>query len=796
MKPNLVLLNITVILGGAFAVIFVLMNSGMTVAADGGGVRDGSRILGSVLKQAKSASEYDYAKDVRPLLENYCFDCHGDGTDKGALVLDEWESDEEMMLDRRTWKEVMHHVEAKVMPPAKKKNQPTDAERKIIATWIDQEVFYVDCSNPDPGRVTIRRLNRQEYNNTIRDLVGVNFQPAADFPPDDSGYGFDNIGDVLSISPVLLEKYLAAAEKIMDEAILTKKPAPMKRRYAARELRGGGDGGSHRVLATNGQVGVSHKVRSSGTYTVRVRAGAHQAGQEAAKMTLMAGSRRLKTFDVKNTPESGQDFEQKVQLEPGELQLAAEFVNDFYDPSAKDTNRRDRNLLVEWIEIIGPDEYKEPQLPQFHQAWLPEDPSKIDRGAAARKILEKFSSSAFRRPVREDEVGRLLELAKLGALGGGDYAFERGLKLAMVGVLVSPNFLFRNELQPDPNNPAAVYQIDEFALASRLSYFLWSSMPDDELVNQARSNTLRKNLDAQVKRMLADPKAWALTEDFAGQWLQLRDLALVNPDRKRFKSFNVELRDSMRKETELFFADMVRSDRNILEFLRADYTFANELLAKHYGLDGVSGKEFQKVSLKGSQRGGVLTHASILTLTSNPTRTSPVKRGKWILDNILGTPPPDPPANIPPLDGKSELSGTIRQKLEQHREDPNCAACHALMDPIGLAFENFDAIGRWRTEDNGQPIVASGVLDSGEEITGAESLRQVLVEKQSQQFTRALSEVMLTYALGRGLEYYDRCAVDKIVDEVGKGGNRFSSLVLAITRSVPFQMRRGDGERG
>ncbi len=353
MRFKLATLNGAVLLSGALAALFALDQGGRSDAAPGVAPERAAAGRASDLELAKAASPYDYERDVQPLLETYCYDCHGDGASKGDFVLDEWEDEEIMMQDRRTWKEVMRHVGSKVMPPAKRKDQPSEEERRLITTWIEKEVFFVDCSNPDPGRVTIRRLNRQEYNNTIRDLVGVNFEPAADFPPDDTGYGFDNIGDVLSISPLLLEKYVAAAEKVMDQAIRTSKPAPLTLRIRAPELAGGGDTGSHRVLATEGRVSGRFKVRSDGEYTLRVRAGAHQAGNEPAKMRLLSGSTQLGTVSVSNTPDAPEEFEQPLRLEKGEVVLAAEFINDFYDPGAKDPTRRDRNLLIEWIELAG-----------------------------------------------------------------------------------------------------------------------------------------------------------------------------------------------------------------------------------------------------------------------------------------------------------------------------------------------------------------------------------------------------------------------------------------------------------
>jgi len=795
MKGHLTVLNVGIAVVGIVAVVFTLSRGGGAAPVEVVSKNLVGSATQSLLRQAKAASRLDYAKDVKPLLEEYCYDCHADGTDKGGLSLDKWNDEASLVADRKLWKEVEHQVGAKVMPPAKRKAQPTDAERAIIAEWIDGVVFYVDCSKPDPGRVTIRRLNRKEYSNTVRDLVGVNFEAAADFPPDDTGYGFDNIGDVLSISPVLLEKYLAAAEKVMGQAIRTEKPAEPTKRYSGDTLRGGGAHNASRILSTNGRITLRHRAAYTGEYLVRIRAAAHQAGKEPAKMTLNQGGKNLKTFDVANDPNNFKNFEFKLRLTKGNQDIAVEFINDFFDPKEKDPNRRDRNLLVDRIEVSGPLGFKGPPVPRFHREWLPEDPSKVDGRVVGRQIIEKFATRAFRRPVLDNEVDRLMALARQGSEGEEEYAFEKGIKLAMVAVLVSPNFLFRNEFQPNPDNPEAVYKINEHALAARLSYFLWSSMPDDELVELAASKSLRKNWDAQVRRMLADPRSRALTENFAGQWLQLRDLDLVNPDRKRFSEFDRELVTSMRKETETFFEYVKNENRSIIDFISADYTFANQRLAKHYGMGEMKGSELRKVSLKGSPRGGLLTHGSILTLTSNPTRTSPVKRGKWILENILGTPPPEAPANVPSLDAKGKLQGNLRERLEQHRADPNCASCHALMDPIGLAFENFDAIGRWRDKNEGKGIDTSAVLDTGEKIDGAADLRRVLAEKRSGQFTRTMTTAMMTYAIGRGMEYYDRCAIDKVVETVEKDGHRFESLVIAVTRSVPFQMRRGDGER-
>src|SRR5262249_43162770 len=398
----------------------------------------------------------------------------------------------------------------------------------------------------------------------------------------------------------------------------------------------------------------------------------------------------------------------------------------------------------------------------------------------------------FRRAVTKEEVERFVGLIELAHKNGDDY--EKGLQLALEAVLVSPNFLFRIELDKEPANPDAVHPVNEFELATRLSYFLWSTMPDDELLRLAEAGQLRSagNLDKQVKRMLKDPKARALVENFAGQWLQLRNLKTAAPDPGTYPAFDEALRAAMVKETELFFEAVMKEDRGILDFIDSDYSFVNERLAKHYGIAGVKGDEFRRVAFTGGARGGVLTQASILTLTSNPTRTSPVKRGKWILENVLGTPPPPPPPNVPELKDDKEvvLSGTLRQRMEQHRAKPDCAVCHDKLDPLGFGFENFDGIGGWRDKDGKFGIDPSGVLPDGKRFAGPTELRTIL-KGRAAEFRHCLSEKMLTYALGRGLEYFDKCAVDGITAMTAQGQDRFSALILAVVQSEPFQNRRG-----
>jgi hypothetical protein len=603
-------------------------------------------------------------KEIQPTLNEYCYGCHNEQKKKGGLSLESYRDAKAVQQDAKTWKEVLRRVRAGEMPP-ESKPQPSAGQREKLAGWIEAQLFPVDCINPDPGRVTIRRLNRAEYNNTIRDLVGVTFNPADDFPADDSGYGFDNIGDALSVSPLLLEKYLAAAEKILDSAIVD-----------------------------------PHSFQPA-----------------------------RKSF-------TGDELKQRI----------------FTCTPLEDTTNQ-----------------------------------------CSRTIIADFIRRAYRRPVTPAEVDRLAALAEQARNDGE--SFEGGVKIALQAVLVSPHFLFRGESQPEPNNPQTRLSLDDFALASRLSYFLWSTMPDDRLFALAEKKRLRKSLPTEVRRMLQDPKSLEFVKNFGGQWLQIRNLDLVQPDPQVFPSFDPELRKAMRTETELFLASLIEEDRSVLDLLTGEYSFMNERLARHYGLTGVQGAEFRKVFLKGTGRAGVLTHASVLTITSNPTRTSPVKRGKWVLANLLAQAPPPPPPNVPPLDETKQAAAgaSLRQRMEQHRSDPMCASCHTVMDPVGFSLENFDGIGAWRDKDGSFAVDASGLLPSGEKFEGAEGLIGLISSKRRDPFVRCLAEKVLTYALGRGMESYDRCALDKISERVTRDHFRFSALIMGVVESVPFQMRRGDG---
>jgi hypothetical protein len=730
-----------------------------------------------------------FVKDVQPLLAQYCFECHQGEKAKGGLAFDTFRDERTAIGSSQAWKKVLDNLESEMMPPDGKP-QPTDAERALVIRWIESRVLKIDCSKVDPGRATIRRLNRTEYNNTVRDLLGVDVKPADDFPSDDVGYGFDNIGDVLSMPPVLMERYLAAAERIAEAAILTPDPdrAPV--------LSGKG-----RTLASVSEADLEVELTRTADYVLRVDAWAQQAGPETAKMTLRLDGLDLQTFDVEAVEGEPAPYELKLNVPAGKHRFTARFINDYYKADDPDPRNRDRNLIIERLSVQGPLGMLPENLPASHTSLITGRPSAKPGESAsdqegfdawARTIMRKFASRAYRRPATDAELERLTRIV-VAATKEGD-SFERGIQVAVQAVLVSPHFLFRIEIDPEPLNPQAVRTINEYELATRLSYFLWSSMPDDELLRLAQTGSLRKegNLTAQVRRMLKDPKSSSLVENFAVQWLQLRNLKTVNPDKNQFAGFDEALRTAMETETRLFFEAIVREDRNIFDLLDGDFTFVNDRLAKHYGIAGVEGPQFRRVTLATPERGGLLGHASVLTVTSNPTRTSPVKRGKWILENLLNAAPPPPPANVPELktSGEEGAAATLRQRMVQHRENPACSVCHTQMDALGFGLENYDPIGAWRTKDGTFDIDAAGSLPGGASFKSPGELKAILRAREGE-FRRCLAEKLLTYALGRGLEYYDKCTVDTIVRNLAANRDNFSVLVLEIVNSDAFQKRRG-----
>lgn len=729
-----------------------------------------------------------YAKEAAPIIAKYCAPCHAGAAPSGGAQLASAKSEADLRAAPGVWARAAENLRSGRMPPPGAP-QPDPKQRAAAADAI--EAVLTDCVRPDPGRVTIRRLNRAEYDNTMRDLVGLDLGLARDFPSDDVGEGFDNIGDVLSLSPLLMEKYLAAAETVAQQAIVV--PENRRTAFEGDDLRfeSGVNAlpSGERVMFTNAEVYGIREFPKGGTYRIRVRAYGQQAGPDPARMAIMVDGREVTRFDVLAVRARPQVYEAPVELPVGSHRIGAAFVNDYYNPNAANPADRDRNLAVDSIEVLGP-AGPAPVFPPSHLRIVIAQPSSdVTREEATRRVLRAFASRAYRRPATADEVDQLVRLAMLSQREGEPY--ERGLQLGVQAVLASPQFLFRVEL--DGARDGEVRALNAYELASRMAYFLWSSMPDERLENLAANGELLKPAirRGELARMLADPKSDALGLNFAEQWLQLRKLQIVAPDATRFPSFGPELREAMRQETLRFFQEIQRKDRSVLEFLDGKFTYVNGRLAQHYGIPGVQGEAFVRVPLDGQRRAGVLTQASVLTVTSNPTRTSPVKRGKWILEQVLGTPPPPPPPGVSDLKEAEAVTGaTMRQLLEKHRENPVCASCHARMDPLGFGLENFDAVGRWRDKEGMGPVDASGVLPDGTRFNGPAELRRVLLARK-EQFVKTFAEKMLVFALGRGLTLADRCHVDAIAEHAKKNGYRFSAIVEAVVESDPFLKRRG-----
>jgi mono/diheme cytochrome c family protein len=751
----------------------------------------------TVPAQTPAAKSPDYTKAGYTFLTKHCVQCHGEKTQKAGLTLHTYKDEASVLKSRKVLQNAIQMVQSGEMPP-KGKPRPAAEEIEAFAKSVNGIFERADRSGKtDPGRVTVRRLNRAEYNNTIRDLVGVDFNPSEDFPADDVGHGFDNIGDVLSLSPVLMERYLAAAESIVNRVFVPDPPKPPNRHQSGRYLEpaGGSVPQTRFRPLTKGNLNTPHRLSMDGEYAVRTRVYSPMVGEEPAKIALLVDGKEIKQFTIKATNEKmAERLEATTDLPPGDHRIAVSILNPHKE------EKDERTVHVEFLELNGPKDTR----PAFQRKLLQTAADK-PKPEQTRVLLQQFASKAYRRPTTTPEVDRLVKLVEAAESRGEKW--EAGLQLALQAVLVSPKFLFRIELDDRPSTPQA-HPIDEFQLASRLSYFLWSSMPDEELLSLAAKKQLTSQLEAQVRRMLKDPKAQSLVDNFALQWLQLRRLKSFAPDPKMFPAFNDQLRNAMLMETEMFVGEIFRDDHSILDLIDGDFTYLNEPLARLYGISDTNGNRngqkpakpggkpiprtgFVRVNLAGSDRGGLLTQASILTVTSNPTRTSPVKRGRWVLEQMLGTPPPPPPPDVPELDNKAgEATGSLRQRMEQHRANPACANCHARMDPLGFAFENYNAIGAFRAKDGNFDIDPSGTLPDGKSFKGAAELKTILKYKK-ELFSRNLAEKLLTYSLGRGVEYYDKPTIDRIVAELARHDYKFSTLVIEIAKSDPFRQRRG-----
>ena len=834
-----------------------------------------------------------FRKEIEPILAEYCFGCHAGGVAKAKIAFDEFKTDRELLESRDLWWKALRQLRAGLMPP-RDQPQPSAEEKQRIDGWVKTYSFQIDHDNPDPGRVTVRRLNRIDYRNTIRDLTGVEYRTDSEFPPDDTGHGFDNIGDVLTMSPLLLEKYIAAARSIVTQSVPVvsgvppektidgknfqpveapvSKDSSSKDASSSKDPSSTADDSANKDAAKKTRNNRGNRNRGQGDLTlsyyqpatVATEVTAEYAGKYQLAVHVSANEKYVDgvfdynkcqlvfkadggvLLDKEFVRQEGKSFhfEYDQDWQPGEHQLQFELKP--LTPDEKQT----RSLAMRIISVtvrgpLGPDHWVPPKnYERFFPRAIPEGAG--EKRAYARELLQRFATKAFRRPAEPETVDRLVDLAE-SVYGNGAKTFEAGVAAAMTAILASPRFLFREEgtiAGPPNTNPF----IDEYALASRLSYFFWSSMPDEELWRLATEGRLRENLHAQVKRLLDDKRSAEFTRHFVGQWLQARDIDAVNintfavvsrdqrpdPDserrRARFRELrtkppenltaeekaeldearkqfiagsrrfsqydlNGELRRAMRRETEMLFEHILHEDRSLLEMIDCDYTFLNERLARHYGIDDVKGDEMRLVRLPAdSPRGGVLTQGTVLAVTSNPDRTSPVKRGLFILDNLLGTPPAPPPPNIPPLeDAAKKLSGrtpSLRETLELHRSEALCNSCHARMDPLGLALENFNALGMYRESRPDREIDASGQLITGESFTNIRELKRILVNERRGDYYRCLTEKLLTYALGRGLEYPDVEIVDTIVQRLEKENGRPWALIMGIIESAPFQKTR------
>ncbi len=789
------------------------------------------------------------------LFEARCFACHNAALKSGSVDMEGLVSDGMTEETRETWETVAHKLTTGEMPPPGMPRPPQD-EVKQAAQWIADEIARADSLiEPDPGRVTARRLNRAEYNNTVRDLLGVDLSPADDFPVDDSGYGFDNIADALSLSPVLMERYLTAAEKVVRAALFGL--PPMKPTVVRHQppYRFGADGGDNQRFIKDLEYSIddyditglshpsalhaAHDFPASGIYEFRISPdGNRPKPSDPFEVIVWIDGRRVAsvqmTASYSATGMEGEDQQVRFWVEAGRHEIAVATPRVYeglpakygglnptkkpmppppsFDPPADATPEQiarlkafaelakkqaekpplisDLSFRINFIEISGPFEQEMgPSAESLAKVFACEYAARETMPGCAQKTLTNFARRAFRRPATAAEMDRLMGLFEQARERGN--SFDESMAVGLQAVLVSPQFLFRVEQDPPAGQER---RLNDFEIASRLSYFLWSTMPDEELLSLAEQGRLsdKATLHEQVRRMMQDPKAEALVENFGGQWLQFRALESAEPDKALFSRFDHYLSWSMEQETKLLFEHIMHDDKSVLDFVNAKYSYLNEDLARFYGIKGVRGPEFRRVDLSGTERAGVLGQGSVLTVSSYATRTSPVLRGKWVLENLLNQPPPPPPPNVPALDeSKTGKEMSMRAQMEAHRANAVCASCHARMDPLGFGLENFDAIGRWRTHEGDFEIDPSGKLPDGRTFSGPRELADMLA-KQDEAFGLAISEKLLIYALGRGLKPHDRPVLKQIAEQLKADDYRFSSLVMGIVDSLPFQYRKAE----
>ncbi len=784
---------------------------------------------------ATAVAQTNGSSEHQAMLNRYCITCHNEKLKTADLMLDKLNV-ADVSADAEVWERVAMKLRARAMPPVGLP-RPAPDELQSFAGFLEGALDQAALAAPNPGRPADHRLNRTEYENAIRDLLDLEIDGAALLPPDNAGQGFDNIADILSVSPVLMESYMLAAGKISRLAVGRENMSPVADTYeVSHDFQQDARMSEDLPFGSRGGTAVRHTFPLDGEYVIQVRLQKNMDGYirgirdknyldvriDGSRVGLLTiGGEILGRSGAMFTEAQNQDFrgdlvqtgyefradeelEVRFSASAGTRTVGVSFLNKNIKPVGKLTPKlmlsdiehyKGGDPGVESVTIIGPYEARGVgDTPSRRKIFSCMPSSAAENLPCARRILTQLARRAYRRPVTDEDLQDLMSLYDAGSEGS---SFEAGIELALQGILAGPEFLFRVEKDPGNIEPETAFPISDVDLASRLSFFLWSSIPDDELLDLASQGKLRDTavLRQQVSRMLADPRSSALVDNFATQWLTLRDLEHVSPDPDEFPDFDDELRVGLQRETQLFFDSMLRADRGVVELLTADYTFVNERLARHYGIPDIQGSRFRRVAVNEEARRGLLGQGSILTVTSYPTRTSPVLRGKWVLENFLGLPPPPPPPQVPALEEKDQTGRalTMVQMMEQHRASPACAACHKLMDPIGFALENFDATGKWRTHspfgDENPPIEATGMLFDGSKFDGVVEFRDVLLQHQDR-FVHTVTEKLLTYALGRRIEHSDRPAVRKILAGAAPEDYRWSALITEIVKSTPFQMRR------